>query len=98
MIYVFDLDGTLCTQEKDYHRAKPLKKRILKVNVLYDMGHTIIIDTARGSETGIDHTKFTTLQLSHWGVNYHKLRCGHKMFGTLYVDDKGMSDKHFFGD
>ena len=78
--------------------AKPFKARILKVNLLHEKGHTIIIDTARGSETGLDHTKITALQLSRWGVKYHKLRCGVKMFGTLYVDDKGMSDKHFFGD
>jgi len=76
--------------------AKPFKGRIIKVNLLYDQGHTIIIDTARGSKTGIDHTKITTLQLSRWGVKYHKLRCGVKFFGTLYIDDHGMSDKRFF--
>lgn len=97
-IFVFDLDGTLCSHERDYRKAKPYKNRILKVGQLFDAGHTIIIDTARGSNTGINHTKMTIFQLSRWGVKYHKLRVGVKYFGELYVDDKGMSDKHFFSD
>lgn len=98
MIYVFDLDGVICSQEKDYHRAKPFKRRIIAINLLYDKGHTVIIDTARGSVTGKDHTKFTALQLLRWGVKYHKLRCGVKFFGQVYIDDRAMSDKHFFND
>ncbi len=96
MIYVFDLDGTICTQEKDYHKAKPLKKRIIAINLLYDAGHTIYIDTARGSVSGKNHTQFTALQLLRWGVKYHKLRCGVKLFANLYIDDHAMKDNIFF--
>jgi hydroxymethylpyrimidine pyrophosphatase-like HAD family hydrolase len=45
--YCFDFDGTLCTNtEGDYENAKPLHKRIEKVNELYAQGHKIIIFTA----------------------------------------------------
>ena len=97
-IYCFDLDKTLCTAEENYADAKPLKDRILKVNKLYKKGYTILIDTARGSKTGIDYQKMTEEQLKEWGVKYHKLRTGVKMFANYYIDDKGISDKQFFHD
>lgn len=96
--YIFDLDGTLCTHEKDYSKAKPLQKRIDFVNKLYDDGFGIIIDTARGSITKEDHLELTRKQLKEWGVKYHQVRVGVKFFGTHYVDDKGLSDKQFFKD
>ena len=44
MIYVFDLDGTIClTEGRDYAEAVPLAERIAAVNALFDAGHTIII-------------------------------------------------------
>lgn len=99
MIYCFDLDKTLCsggTTDGGYQRAKPFRARIELVNKLYDEGHTIIIDTARGSVTKIDQTKITTLQLQRWGVKYHQLRCGVKLYADFYIDDKGLSDTDFF--
>ena len=42
MIYCFDIDGTICTQEIDYSDAKPYPERILRINELYDDGHKII--------------------------------------------------------
>lgn len=98
MIYCFDLDKTLCTYcfEKGLVGAKPLVERIKKVNKLYNEGHTILIDTARGSLTNIDHKKITELQLKRWGVRYHKLRCGVKFYADFYVDDKGINDGDFF--
>ena len=50
MIYVFDIDGTICTkvEDGDYSKAKPIKERIKIVNKLYDEGNTIIFQTARG--------------------------------------------------
>ena len=43
MIYCFDLDDTLCrTEGMDYENAKPIQKRLDRVNKLYDEGHTII--------------------------------------------------------
>jgi dTDP-glucose 4,6-dehydratase len=96
MIYVFDLDGTLCTSEEDPKMAHPLKERIRKVNLLYNLGHRIIIETARGSQTGIDWRRITQKQLKEWKVKYHKLRTGEKIFGDIYVDDRAVNDKEFF--
>jgi hypothetical protein len=96
-IICFDLDNTLCvTIGADYENSKPITDRIDKVNKLYDSGVTILIDTARGSETGIDWTELTETQLKEWGVKYHKLRVGVKLNADLYVDDKGMKDNIFF--
>ena len=97
MIYCFDLDGTLCTNtDGDYVSAKPFKDRIYKVNQLYNEGHTILIDTARGSTTKIDWYGLTENQLKEWGVLYHTLRVGEKLHADIFIDDKGTNDKVFF--
>ena len=109
--YCFDLDGTLCTQTDPknygsksnpgqvYKEAKPLVDRIKMVNDLYDAGHTILIETARGTELGdVDMWREVTQhQLDEWDVKYHKLRVGVKLVADYYVDDRGMSDIDFFG-
>lgn len=97
MEYVFDLDGTLCTSVEGLHytEAEPYPDRIEKVNSLYNEGHIIKIDTARGSKTGIDWTEATEKQLKSWGVKYHELRCGVKMYADIYVDDKGINLNFF---
>ena len=33
MIYCFDIDGTICTQEIDYSDAKPYPERILRIKM-----------------------------------------------------------------
>jgi hypothetical protein len=96
MIYCFDLDGTLCTHEKNYEDAKPMVDRINLLNTLYDDGNTIIIDTARGSTTKIDWFKITQKQLHQWGVKYHELRVGIKFNFDFLIDDKAINDKDFF--
>ena len=97
MIYVFDLDGTLCqTDGNKYEEAKPLAGRIGMVNSLYEQGHTIIIDTARGCVSGKNWFYFTCNQLKTWGVMYHHLRTGVKFGADIFVDDKAFNDKHFF--
>lgn len=97
MIYCFDLDGTLCTNtDGDYGSARPFKDRIDKVNQLYNEGHTILIDTARGSTTKIDWYGLTENQLKEWGVLYHTLRVGEKLHADIFIDDKGTNDKIFF--
>lgn len=96
-IYCFDLDQTLClTNGEEYNSATPLLSRISTVNNLFKQGHIIKILTARGSKTGIDWRKVTENQLSNWGVLYHELHFG-KPFADIYIDDKGVSDKQFFG-
>jgi hypothetical protein len=99
MIYCFDLDNTLCTTEgSNYSQSIPIVNRISQVNKLYDEGHTIIIDTARGSLSGRNHFEYTVEQLKSWGLKFHHLRAGVKFNADFYIDDKGTSDKQFFGD
>ncbi len=97
MIYCFDLDGTLCTDtNRNYPTAEPYVDRIDVVNRLYDDGHTIIINTARGCVSKKDWFKLTEQQLEAWGVKYHELYVGKKLHADLFVDDKAVSDKEFF--
>lgn len=87
MKYVVDIDGTICTQEKNYADAMPLLNRIEKINKLYDEGHTIVYFTARGTETGIDWREITERQFKMWGVKYHDLIFG-KPAADYYLDDR----------
>jgi hypothetical protein len=93
MIYCFDLDGTLCCQTYDnkYMEAVPIEKAIKAVNRLYDEGHTIIIDTGRGSTSKIDWEEKTRQQIESWGLKYHKLRVGQKIHADIFVDDKSIN-------
>lgn len=91
MIIYCDIDGVLMTQDKQnpswYHKAKPIKENIEKLNNLYDEGHTIILWTARGCISGIDWREFTEKQLKKYRVKYHKLRLD-KPYYDLFIDDK----------
>lgn len=102
--YVFDIDGTICqTNGSDYINSIPDRKRIQKVNDLYQNGHTIFFLTARGmgrsSNNQIEAYKqmysFTENQLNEWGLKYHALFLG-KPAADIYVDDKGILDSEFF--
>ena len=96
MIYVFDLDGTLCdTAGRDYMLAVQRIEMIAKVNALFDAGHHIIIDSARGSVTGEPWEDRTRTQLEGWGLRFHALRTGQKFYGDVYVDDKAKRPKEF---
>lgn len=97
MIYCFDLDGTLCNTEKNiYEKSTPIKERIHIVNKLYDEGHTIIIDSARGCVSGKNWWYFTLNQLKEWNVKFHTLRTGIKFGADIFIDDKATNDKIFF--
>ena len=98
MIYVFDIDGTLCTlvNNADYKKAQPIINRIEKVNKLYDEGHYIKLYTARGSQTGIDWTAITKDQLSNWKLKFHELIINCKPHGDIFVDDKAINAELFF--
>lgn len=98
MRYCFDIDGTLCYTpnnefgKPDYVNAKPLLFMVDQVNKLYDEGNYIILQTARGKGSGIDHTELTKKQLNEWGYKYHELFpmfC--KPTADLFVDDKGIN-------
>ena len=99
MVYCFDLDGTLCnTDDNNYKDSTPKKKRIEIVNTLYEDGHTILIDTARGCVSGKNYFFFTIDQLKLWGVKFHTLRTGVKFGADVFIDDKGIQDQRFFKD
>ena len=99
MVYCFDLDGTLCnTDGNNYKDSTPKRERIEIVNTLYDEGHTILIDTARGCVSGKNYFFFTMEQLKSWGVKFHTLRTGVKFGADIFIDDKGMKDQRFFKD
>lgn len=101
MIYIVDIDNTICLTVKDadgkwdYSISIPHKSRIEKINELYDNGHTIVYWTARGSSSGIDWTELTKQQLYSWGCKYHEVRLGKPSY-DIWIDDKAFNDKHFF--
>jgi len=107
MVYVVDIDGTICTKAKhfDYNESTPIKDRIEKINSLYDQGNIIIYQTARGmgrfnnnSQLAIqEFYSLTARQLDKWGCKHHLLFLG-KPAGDVYVDDKGIKDGDFFKD
>jgi len=105
MTYVFDIDGTICTNTNGkYDLSLPYVDRIKKINDLYDKGNKIIFFTARGMRTYDNNIEkvyhmyynLTSKQLNLWGVKYQKLILG-KPSADLYIDDKGKSDEDYFG-
>ena len=103
-IYIIDIDGTICTQNhfkkgiRDYKQAQPFKKRIKKINILFEAGNEIHYWTARGSVTGIDHLELTKSQLKQWGCKYTSLRVGDKPHYDLWIDDKAICSEEYFKD
>jgi len=104
MIYVFDIDGTLCNNTNgEYEKAIPYKDRIKHINLLYDNGNKIIIFTARGMHRYVGDVdkvykvffNFTYEQLKNWGLKFHQLILG-KPEGDIYIDDKGIKDADYF--
>ncbi len=95
MIFVFDLDGTLCdTTAGQYGDAKPNEKRIEQVRNLHKDGATIVISTARGKIWA----DFTRRQLYDWNVPFNVLSVGDKPYADFYIDDRGINALDFFGD
>lgn len=95
MIYVFDLDGTLCDSEAgQYGDAKPNEQRVEQVRALQAAGATIVISTARGKMW----KDFTRRQLLQWNIPYNVLSVGDKPYGDFYIDDRGINALDFFGE
>ena len=97
MILFVDLDNTLCTtKEGDYENSyvdPDINQPVIdKVNRMYDMGHTVVIWTARGSTTGISWLALTAQQLQEWGIRHTKLLVGKPKY-TLFIDDKALTPK-----
>ena len=86
-----DIDGVLCSEHADdrsrYTDRVPCVGTIAKLNALYDVGHHIMIFTARGTLTGTDWRKATEIQLKKWGVKYHELIFGKPAY-DIFIDDK----------
>tara|TARA_B100001057_G_C22654931_1_gene873611 strand:+ start:533 stop:874 length:342 start_codon:yes stop_codon:yes gene_type:complete len=97
--FCFDLDGVICNlvKDNDYKLARPIKKNIKKINELYDLGHYILIFTARYMGRNNDEPKIaikqgyrlTEKQLKKWKVSYSKLLFGKPSFDIL-IDDKSI--------
>ncbi len=96
MDYCFDIDGTLCTNtEGDYTKAVPLNKQIMFVINLIENGNRVVFFTARGSQTGIDWSEFTKLQLEQWGIPNPIIFFG-KPHADLYIDDKAVESNRYW--
>ncbi len=90
--YCFDLDGTICTNtDGKYENAVPYYEVINKINSYYKSGHQIVIYTARGGTSGINHHELTISQLKNWGILYHKLIDQGKPHFDLFIDDKAIN-------
>ena len=97
MIIFVDIDETICVspEDRNYSLAEPIERNIEKINSLYDLGHTIIYWTARGSGTGLDWKETTEEQFLKWGVKHHELRLGKPVY-DLFIDDKNINANTFF--
>lgn len=87
MQIIIDLDGTICTEERQFSRslAKPLPDAIESIKKLYNEGHTIIIYSAR---TWMEF-EMTTDWLKRHEVPYHQLIMG-KPIGDVWIDDRAL--------
>tara|TARA_X000000368_G_C22833584_1_gene624438 strand:+ start:366 stop:728 length:363 start_codon:yes stop_codon:yes gene_type:complete len=94
----FDIDGVICTTNKnDYMNSKPKKRNIKVINQLFNKGYNIKIFTARYMGRNNDNANkakkkgylSTKKQLKSWGLNYNKLIFGKPSF-DLIVDDKAI--------
>ena len=91
MVYCIDIDGTLCSIEKEYIDSVGFPERIEAVNELYYSGNIIILWTGRHW----NNLEMTVEQLNGWGVKYHSLIMG-KPPADVYIDDKAVDDVSFF--
>jgi len=90
MRYAVDIDGTICfTRGNDYENATPIFDNIGKINKLYDEGHEIVYNTARGGTSGKDWYDFTWRKLIEWDCKFHDLRAD-KLSADVYIDDKSI--------
>lgn len=101
MIFIIDLDETLCRtpEDRDYSKAKPILKNIEQINKLYDKGHEVIIWTGRGSTTHTDWKKITVRQLREWNVKYKRLWIypdNPKPEYDCWIDDKAIKSERYF--
>jgi len=90
--YCFDIDGTICSQEKpeNYSKAVPNKDMIKKINELYDQKNKIYLHTGRHMQ----NEEITKKWLKKYKVKYHHIFFN-KPVGDLYIDDRGITPEDF---
>ncbi|MCK6259448.1 HAD family hydrolase [Fictibacillus sp. KIGAM418] len=97
MRIVVDLDGTICELKKTgetYQDVKPKENAIETLHALKDLGHEIVIYTARRMRTHsgnvgkvtADIGDLTIEWLKNYNVPYDELVFG-KPYGHVYIDD-----------
>lgn len=88
MRFLFDVDGTLLTQQApgEYGKAKPIEGRMEIVNKLFDDGHQIVFYTSRNFK----YMQMTYKQLRTFGFKFHHIAFG-KPHADFIVDDRLLS-------
>lgn len=88
MQLIIDLDGTLCTEEKQFSRtlASPLEGAAESIQKLRSQGHTIIIYSAR---TWAEY-EVTVKWLADNAIPFDQLVLG-KPQGDYWIDDRAIT-------
>ena len=98
-IFLFDLDNTICTTQKNnYKKSLPKKNIVKKINDLKLNGHTIKIFTSRYMGRNFENSKIvkqkyykmTMKQLLKWGLNFDELIMGKPSY-DFHIDDKSFN-------
>ena len=99
--FCFDLDGTLCTFppiKNGYFGVKPIEKNIKKLKHLHSLGHTIIIQTARGMGSNLGNAGAAVAKAQagvFWFLKEHDIPFDEIYFGkpqaNFYIDDLAVS-------
>ena len=87
MRLIIDLDGTICSEEKQFSRAlaRPLEGAVNSLQILKSRGHTIIIYSAR---TWAEY-EVTFEWLKEHGIPFDQLILG-KPQGDYWIDDRAL--------
>jgi hypothetical protein len=97
MIIAIDFDGTICRGKYPaIDGQQPYAAE--SVNLLYDAGHYIIINTCRSGEQLLEAINW----MLHQGIKFHRVNDNHpaetarynnnsrKIYGHVYIDDKNL--------
>ena len=86
MVVAVDIDDTLCVDDYGpFENREPKADMVKLVQRLYEMGHQILIVTARP-----DRLRDLTIQwLAKYGILYHQLIM-EKPRADVYIDDRAM--------
>ena len=67
------------------------------MNKLWEEGHNIIVETARGCGSKINHyEEYFQSTFNAWGLKFTSLRTGVKFGADYFIDDKGINSEDFF--